>query len=64
LQSTARNSCVIRSIGDITLRASVLSGDGPSTRYSQLRMAVENGLAPASVLKVRRKKKPNEVFNR
>ena len=43
------------SIADIVLRASMLSEDRRKTRYSRLRAAVETGLAPASVLRVRRK---------
>ena len=38
---------------EILLRTSVLAGDRRSTRYPRLRAAVEVGLAPASVLKLR-----------
>src|ERR1035437_10097367 len=47
-------SCKKESQVEILLRGSVLSGDRRSTRYPRLRAAVEAGLAPARVLKVRR----------
>jgi hypothetical protein len=52
--STASILAQKETLAEILLRASVLSGDRRKLRYPRLRAAVEAGLEPASVLKVRR----------
>jgi hypothetical protein len=52
--STAQDLPKKESLSEILLRASVLSVDRRKVRYPRLRAAVEAGLEPASVLKVRR----------
>jgi hypothetical protein len=52
--ATAQDLPKTESLSEILLRASVLSVDRRKVRYPRLRAAVVAGLAPASVLKVRR----------